>query len=363
MSHSTSHVIRQAAHVILRAACAVLIAASRLHAQSAILTMPDVSQHAHVTQRIGLTDLTIDYHRPLAAGRKIFGGLQPYGEIWRAGANVNTTFESTDPISIEGHPLPKGIYGLHMVPSHDAWVIVFSKNSTSWGSFTYDSTEDALRVRVKPRAIPHQEVLTYSFDDPTPRSVVVTMQWDDVAVPFHIDVDAPHLVAEKLRLQLRGRAQTEWQAWEEVANYLLENGLDAKEALDYADRSITIEDRFENEITKARALRTLGRTAAADSVQAKAIALGSQAQVYGFARTLQRLGQQTAALEIFAQDMKKFPGTWASHLEAARIAVARADYTSAMAETRLAIALAPSAMKGPLEGVLAELEQHVNINR
>jgi hypothetical protein len=359
-----SHYLHSVRLAITGVAAGLLCArAPRALAQSAILTLPDVSQHARVSQRIGLTDLTIDYHRPLAAGRKVFGGLQPYGEVWRAGANYNTTFDVTDSARVEGKPLAKGVYGVHMIPGATSWVVIFSSNSTSWGSFTYDSTEDALRVRVTPRTIPHQEALTYSFDEPTPSSVVLTMRWDDVAVPIRVDIDVPHVVAGKLRQQLRGRAQTEWQAWEEVANYFLANGLDAHEALDDAERSVAIEDRFENEITKARALRALGRSAAADNVQSKAIAMGSQGQVYGFARNLQRLGQQQAALDIFARDMAKFPGTSTSHLEAARLAVAKGDYAVAIGEARQALALASPVMKAPLEGVLAELQQHVDINR
>ena len=205
-----------------------------------------------------------------------------------------------------------------MIPGPSSWVIIFSNNSTSWGSFTYDSTEDALRVRVTPQTIPHAEALTYSFDDPKPSSVVLTMRWENVAVPMRLEIDTPRLVAQKLRLQLRGRAQTEWQSWEEVANYLLDNSLDAAEALRYADQSIQIEDRFENEVTRARALRALGRAAEADSAQSKAIAMGSQSQVYSFARTLQRLGQQRAALQIFLQDSRKHPGTCARPVTAWR---------------------------------------------
>jgi Protein of unknown function (DUF2911) len=344
-------------------AAGVLLGAASADAQSALLTLPDLSQHARVTQRIGLTDITIDYHRPLVAGRKIFGALQPYGEVWRAGANYNTTIEVSDSLRVEGKLLPKGVYGLHMIPGASSWVIIFSKNSTSWGSFTYDSTEDALRVRVTPQTIPHVEVLTYSFDDPKPSSVILTMRWEDVAVPMRLGIDTPHLVAQKLRLQLRGRVQTEWQPWEEVANYLLENSLDATEALRDADQSIQIEDRFENEMTRARALRALGQAAGADSTQSRAIAMGSQPQVYSFARTLQRLGQQRAALEIFLQDSRKHPGTWTSHLESARLAVAASDYPLAVRETQAAIALAAPAMKGPLQEVLTQLQKGVDINR
>ena len=347
----------------LRVSLVLLSAVAPAHGQSALLTLPDVSQHARTTQRIGLTDITIDYHRPLVAGRKIFGGLQPYGEVWRAGANYNTTIAFSDSVRVEGHALAPGTYGLHMIPGQSSWVVIFSHNSTSWGSFTYDSTEDALRVRVTPHSIPNEEVLSYSFDDPKPSSVTVTMRWADVAVPFHVDIDVPHIVARDLRLQLRGRVQTEWQPWEEVANYLLENSLDANEALRDADQSIQIEDRFENEITRVRALRALGRTAEADSTQTRAIGMGTQAQVYGFARTLQRLGQQQAALDIFRQDVRKHPGTWMSHLEAARIAVGSSDYPRAIEETKTAAALAPPAMKGTLQEVVTQLQNRVDINR
>jgi Protein of unknown function (DUF2911) len=354
--------LRQTVSPLLVSA-AMLLPVTPADSQSALLTLPDVSQHARTTQRIGLTDITIDYHRPLVAGRKIFGGLQPYGEVWRAGANYNTTIAFSDSVRIDGHPLAAGTYGLHMIPGQSSWIVIFSKNSTSWGSFTYDSTEDALRVRVTPHAIPNEEVLTYSFDDPKPSSVTVTMRWADVAVPFHIDVDVPHIVARDLRLQLRGRVQTEWQPWEEVANYLLENSLDANEALRDAEQSIAIEDRFENEITRVRALRALGRTAEADSAQAKAIGMGTQAQVYGFARTLQRLGQQQVALDIFRQDLRKHPGTSTSHLEAARIAVASGDFPRAIEETKTAAALASPAMRGVLQEVVTQLQNHVDINR
>src|SRR5215468_6173764 len=85
------------------------------------LNLPDVSQAAEIKQRIALTDVTINYHRPLAKGRQIWGGLVPYGKVWRVGANENTTFEVSDPVTIEGQALPKGLYGLHAIPTADSW--------------------------------------------------------------------------------------------------------------------------------------------------------------------------------------------------------------------------------------------------
>src|SRR5215471_15227065 len=149
--------------VALLAAGAVSAAIPLVQAQSAVLDLPRDSQHAQITQKIGITNITINYHRPLVKGRKVFGGLQPYGQVWRAGANENTTIEFTDPVAVEGNPLAAGTYGLHMIPGEQEWTVIFSKAATSWGSFTYDQKEDALRVAVKPQASEFHEALTYDY--------------------------------------------------------------------------------------------------------------------------------------------------------------------------------------------------------
>src|SRR5215469_15344156 len=128
----------------------LLAVGTKTEGQSAMLNLPDASQAARVEQRIGITDIMIEYHRPLVRGRKIFGGLESYGKVWRAGANVNTTISFSDPVTINGQSLPQGKYGLHMIPDETSWIIIFSRNSSSWGSFSYDPAEDALRVSVKP---------------------------------------------------------------------------------------------------------------------------------------------------------------------------------------------------------------------
>src|SRR5437879_11124393 len=130
----------------------ILAVATPVFAQND-LNLPDASQAAEVKQRIALTDITIKYHRPLVNGRKIWGGLVPYGKVWRAGANENTTIEFSDPVSVEGQPLAKGEYGLHMIPNPDSWTETFSKTNTAWGSYSYNQDEDALRVNVKPRPL------------------------------------------------------------------------------------------------------------------------------------------------------------------------------------------------------------------
>src|SRR6267142_3468464 len=164
-------------------------AAQTATGETLMLDLPRPSQHAVLTQRIGITDVTVNYHRPVVNKRKVWGGLVPYGQVWRAGANENTTIEFTDPVTIEGKPLPKGTYGLHMIPGESEWTVIFSKNSTSWGSFTYDQAEDALRVMVKPQTAEFHEALTYDFDDVSPDASVVTLRWEKVAVPFKVGVN------------------------------------------------------------------------------------------------------------------------------------------------------------------------------
>src|SRR5438034_3874 len=149
------------------------------------LNLPDVSQAADVKQRIALTDITVKYHRPLVNGRKIWGGLVPYGKVWRAGANENTTIEFSDPVSVEGKPLAKGIYGLHMIPNPDSWTVIFSKTNTAWGSYSYKREEDALRENVKPGPLAEmEEALEFEFEDLKTESTAVTLKWEKLGAPL-----------------------------------------------------------------------------------------------------------------------------------------------------------------------------------
>lgn len=333
-----------------------------VQAQSALLNLPRDSQHARIAQRIGITDVTIDYHRPFVKGRKIFGGIQAYDQVWRAGANENTTFEITDPLTINGQQLPKGSYGLHMIPGTASWVVIFSRNSGAWGSFTYDKSEDALRVAVSPQIVPNHEMLTYEFDEVTPVSALAVMTWEKVRVAFKIEVSTPKIVSESLRRQLGSRVQFEWQSGMEAANYLLDNKLDPDEALRYADQSIQNEDRFENEMTKARALTALGRDKEAVAARGKAFELGTQLQIQVFARNLQAQGRKKEALELFRLNIKKDPNTWIAHNETARLAAAEGDFDTAVKEMKLVLATAPASFKTQVEDLIRLLENRIDIN-
>ena len=331
-------------------------------AQSMLLDLPLQSQRAEVSQRIGITDITINYHRPLVNERKVWGGLDPYGQVWRAGANLNTTITFSDPVTIEGKALDKGTYGLHMIPNADEWTIIFSKNSTSWGAFTYDEKEDALRVTVKPKAADMHNALTYDFDELKPDSAVVELEWEKVAVPFKVSVDVHDLVEASLKKQLRNLSQYTWQSWDDAANYLLAEKVDLDGALIYANKSIENEDRFDNEDTKAKVLTALNRKDDAAMAQKKALELASAQQMHGYGRQLMGEKRNEEAFAIFRENAKKHPEVWIVHGGLARMYSAQGKFDDAAKEMKLALAGAPDNQHTYLDGLLKRLEAKQDIN-
>ena len=344
--------------------CLLLAALSGMSsAQSFVLDLPLQSQRAQVSQRIGITDVTINYHRPLVNDRKVWDSLVPYGKVWRAGANINTTITFSDPVQIEGKPLDKGTYGLHMIPTANEWTIIFSKNSTSWGAFTYDQAEDALRVTVKPRAGDMHNALTYDFDDLQKDSAVVEMEWEKVAVPFKVSVDVHDTVQANLKKQLRNLSQYTWMSWDDAANYLLTEKVALDEALNYANKSIENEDRYDNELTKSKVLTALNRKDEAATAQKKALDLANPLQIHLFARQLQGEKRSEEAFAIFRENAKKHPDQWFVHSGLARMYCAQGKFDDAAKEMKLALAGAPDNQKDYVDGLVKKLESKQDINQ
>ncbi len=343
--------------------CLLMAAMSAVSpAQSFVLDLPDPSQRAEISQKIGITSITINYHRPLVKNRKIWDGLVPYGKVWRAGANENTTISFSDPVMIEGKPLEKGAYGLHMIPNADEWTIIFSKNSTSWGSFTYDQAEDALRVTVKPRAADMHDALTYDFDQLQPDSAVVELEWEKVAVPFKVSLDVHDAVQASLKRQLRNLSQFTWMSWDDAANYLLTEKIAFDDALTYANKSIENEDRYDNEMTKSKVLRALNRKDDATVAEKKALSLANPLQVHLFARQLQGQKRNEEAFAIFRDNAKKHPDQWFVHTGLARMYCAQGKFDDATKEIKLAVSAAPDNQKSYLDGLERQLESKQDIN-
>ncbi|MBK8947153.1 MAG: DUF2911 domain-containing protein [Ignavibacteriae bacterium] len=159
------------------------------------------SLNASVSQAIGLdTKIDINYSRPGVKGRKIWGDLVPYGLTpgnkysddkpfpWRAGANENTTFETSKDILVNGKKLLVGKYGIHMIPGEKEWIVIFSKNNSLWGSYKYNEAEDALRITVAPKEAPFEEWLTYGFDNLNGTTATVFLHWEKLIIPFQVSI-------------------------------------------------------------------------------------------------------------------------------------------------------------------------------
>src|SRR5213596_2903531 len=329
------------------------------------LNLPDVSQAAEVKQRIALTDVTIKYHRPLVNGRKIWGGLVPYGKVWRAGANENTTIEFSDPVSVEGKALAKGVYGLHMIPNSDSWTVIFSKTNTAWGSYSYDQKEDALRVDVKPKPLAEtKEAMEFEFGDLKPTSTAVTLKWEKLGVPFTVSINDPDQTLENIRAQLKGRGQFTWQALDEGAQFCLTRKVNLDEALRWADASIQNEERFDNLSTKADILKALNRPDEAKAAWNRALEIATAVQLYSYGRRLQGEKKSAEAMEIFQAVAKRFPQTVYGHLAEARIKSAAGDFSGATAEATEAQNAAPTdAQKQSIKALIDRLQSKQDINK
>ena len=330
--------------------------------QATELLLPEVSQHAVVTQTIGISTITINYNRPLAGSREIFGKVVPYGKVWRAGANQNTTIVFSDDVTIEGKPLAAGKYGLHMIPDKDQWTVIFSKNATSWGSFSYDEKEDALRVTVKPAPSELVPVLLYTFDDVKEDSTLATLRWDKTAVPFRVGVDVKAVTFKNIQNQLRSVGGFTWMGYDEAAQWCLDNNYQLEQALKWENTSIQNEERFENLESKSRILAAMGQKDEAAKTLNAALDKANAQQLYIYARGLQRTGNAARAFELYPLVAKRDPNHWLAHLAQARISSKAGDFGTASKEMQLAISGAPDANKPFLEPLQAKLNSKQDIN-
>ena len=279
----------------LPALVALLIVTATVADAQRQLTTPRVSPHARLAQTVGLTDLSVDYHRPAVAGRTVWGDLVPYGEVWRAGANENTVFETTTDIEVEGAPLPAGRYGLHMIPTEDDWTVAFSTMDAAWGSYSYDPAEDALRVTVTPQDAPPQERLAYRFDAPDDDSATLVLSWAGREVPVRITADTPSVVLASMERELRGVAGFFPEGWDQIAAYALDTGRRLDDALGWAGRSVELRPGFANRMTQAALLDALGRADEAEGARDAAYSGATEDEVRTYARSRRWAGDAAGA--------------------------------------------------------------------
>jgi len=343
------------------------------------LDLPRGSQMAKVSQRIGITDITITYSRPSVNNREVWGKLVPYGmnnlgfgtakeSPWRAGANENTVIKFTDDVKIEGQNLPAGKYGLHMVIREDGKAtILFSKNHDAWGSYFYDPADDALKVDVETKEIPHTEQLIYVMHDVDATSATVALNWEKKQIPFKVEVDVTDVVLADIRKKLQDSPGFNRQTWEQAAGYALNNGGDLNKALGWIDNAIAgqfySQKNFTNLGTKAQILSKMGKSDEADKIMEEAMGLATVFEIHGYGRQLIAQGQKDKALEVFKKNAKANKGQWPVDFGLARGYAATGNYKTALKHLKIAAGRAPDQPnKDAIAGFLVKLENNEDIN-
>lgn len=311
------------------------------------VTLPQESPKASVAQTIGLTHVSVTYHRPSVNKREVWGKLVPYGyndlgfgtakaAPWRAGANETTVFTSGHDLFVAGQPLKAGTYGLLMAIAESGTVtVIFSRDSNVWGSFFYEPAADALRVDVKWEDAPFREQLTYDFSDVTAKSAVLALSWEKKRIPLPLTVETEAVVVASLKEELRNAKGFYYHAWVEASNYLLTKNLELPLALQWADKAIA--DQFVGQrnyttlSNKAKILERLGREAEVKPVMDEALKLGSVTQVHQYGRQLITAGKGARALEVFQLNAQLHPDVWPVNYGLARGHSAVGDYPAALA--------------------------------
>ncbi len=171
----------------------ILLSLCSFTVQAQDLKIQQPSTQQKIEQDFGLGSITITYSRPNAKGRKVFNGMEPYGLVWRTGANNATKIKLTDTFNIEGHSVPPGEYALFTIPGANEWTIIFNKTAAQWGAYSYDSTKDILRFKVKAGWLDKKlETFTIQFANAFNDHCDLELLWENTAVTIHFttDVDA-----------------------------------------------------------------------------------------------------------------------------------------------------------------------------
>ncbi|MBL7862246.1 MAG: DUF2911 domain-containing protein [Cyclobacteriaceae bacterium] len=340
------------------------------------------NQKSKVTQYIGPVEVTIAYSSPDVHGPdgedrsgKIWGEVVHYGFIdqgfgpskaapWRAGANENTTITVSHDVKIEGKELKAGTYGLFLAAAKEGpYTWIFSKNSSSWGSYFYDPKEDALRVDVMPLEAPYKEWLTYGFEDRLPTSTKAYLRWEKKRIPFTIEVpNVNEIYVSKMREELRGSLGFKQENWITAAQFCAQNKINLEEALTWVDVSVSNPfigvENFTTLQTRASILQALGRTTEANAEMDKAIKhpTATVQNVHLYGRSLLNAGQKEKAMEVFKYNAQKNPQEkFTPNVGLARGYTALGDTKNAIKYWELALKNIPEDQKQFLPQYQAEL--------
>lgn len=271
--HSTNlfRATRCRAAMLAVAVCSTVgVNVGRTQAQLPSPELPQASPKARVEQRVGLTDFAIDYSSPGVKDRKIWGGLVPYDELWRAGANAPTTLKAGGDFTFGGTPVPAGTYTILAIPTKKTWTVILNKNLKIQGTRNYSEADDVARVTVKPASAPMRERLAYEFSDTSDGGSRLDLEWEKLRVSVPITVET----ATQARANIDKAVGEAWRPHFLSARYLLDNGGDMTEALGYIDNSISIKSTWWNNWVRAQILAKQERVS-------DAVVAAEQAQTLG----------------------------------------------------------------------------------
>lgn len=340
------------------------------------------TKKAMVSEQIGLTQVTIMYNRPVVKGRegKIWGGVVHTGFVnqgfgngnpapWRAGANENTTIEIDHDVLIEGQPLARGKYALFIAYGADESIVIFSKKTNAWGSFFYDQKDDALRVKVKPVRIDKTvEWLKFEFSEETTNTALVSLSWENLSIPFKIEVDLLKQQFEALVTESQNPAGFTSQGLTIAANWTLQNNYQLEQGLAWATLASSSSfpgdpTSFNAAVTKALILDKLGRNTDFAKAIKSALPLGNNNQLFQLGRQLIGNKKSTEAMEVFQFNYDRYPNQFISLVGMARGLSATGRYEEGLKYANQALPLAPNdAGKQAVTGMIEKLKQGKDIN-
>lgn len=249
--------------------------------------LPQPSPRALVKTVIGTTEVGIEYHRPGVKGRKIWGGLVPYDEVWRLGANEATTIQLEHAVKIDGRDVPAGTYALFAIPGQDTWTLILNKQPQQWGAYFYKQEQDLLRFTVKPQTGPFTEWMVFSITPSGPKAATVEMAWESLRVPFTIEVDVPAIVWKDIDAALA--SNPDWGTYLQAANYAMAEGQRMNQAMGWIDKSLALRESFWNHEAKAKLLQREGKLDEALTHLDKAIALAKGKAPQGYIDGLEKI--------------------------------------------------------------------------
>ena len=239
-------------------ALALLVSLCAAVPARAEIKLPKPSPGASVKTEVGTTAVTIDYHRPGVKGRKIWGDLVPWGQVWRLGANEATTITFAGLIKVQGQEVPAGTYGLFAIPGTDKWTLILNKKSKQWGAYFYKAEEDLLRFDVQPQTGPFTEWMVFQITPAGNGKAVVEMAWENLRVPFTLETDADAMAWKSIDETLAGTPT--WQDHLTAAQWALQKDQRLDEAMTWIDKSMAAEEGFWSHEVKAKLLQKGGKT-------------------------------------------------------------------------------------------------------